>query len=71
MPVAIPPSTPSRYPAALARLRRALSALALLPVLLVPGLAAAQGCEHDEARLSCAQGTQWDEASQSCITVSS
>lgn len=68
MPIAIPPSPVSRLPL---RLRRALSALALLPVLLIPGLAAAQGCERDEARLSSAQGTQWDDASQSCITVSS
>lgn len=50
-----------------------LLAALILAAGLVPTLAAAAGCDHNqqEARISCAEGTVWDEAAKACVTASS
>ncbi len=48
--------------------------LATLAVVagLAPGLALANGCNHDRsAQISCAEGQTWDVQTSSCITVGS
>lgn len=45
--------------------------LAMLALIVSPGLALAQGCEHGKMSQSasqCSAGQVWDETSQSCVT---
>lgn len=47
--------------------------LAVIALVLGPGLALAQGCsrDHDAAALSCADGTAWNPDTKTCETTSS
>ena len=38
---------------------------------LMPALAVATGCNHDQARMSCAEGQTWDDATGRCVKTTS
>ncbi len=46
--------------------------LALIALIAAPGLALAQGCRSDEAKItasSCEAGTVWNEALETCLPM--
>ena len=52
-------------------MKQLLAAFALI-ISAMPGLAVAQGCDHDDrASMSCAEGYIWDDASSACIVQTS
>lgn len=39
----------------------------VLAAAMGPGLAVAQGCDHEQKiKISCADGTSWDDQSKTC-----
>lgn len=53
------------------KLRKLTSSLAFAVVLLSPSLVLAQGCSHDEAKMSCTDGKVWDDKAAACVPINS